>query len=327
MSEKHATLVILAAGMSRRYGRLKQFEELGPYGERMMDYTIYDAIEAGFDKIVFVIRRGFEDEFVKEYINRYKDDNLGVKFTYVFQDMSDVPDLSNYKNNGIDISKRTKPLGTAHALYCARHELEEGIGFAVVGCDDFFGFEAIKNLYDFCINFGNVNIAAMIKYKLTTTLGNSANGVSRGICRFDKFGMLENIKECKKVRWINTGTLDLSIAYVRGTRQFTIDKNTAIETVVSMNAWAFSYDIIKYLERFLKRWIAIETNNDRETCISDFVQFMIRTKNYQIKGIDLDEPNCWFGITSLEDRDNVVATLNSYRMRSRYDRIRYLWEK
>src|SRR5215213_9215421 len=177
------TLVVLAAGMASRYGSMKQTQSFGPGGETIMEYSIHDAIRAGFGKVVFVIRKDFEDNFKKVFEPKL---NGRIKTEYVDQDLTDF-------TGGFEIPKeRTKPWGTAHAVLCAKDVIKEP--FAVINADDFYGRDAFEKAFKFLTTECNEKTYSIIGYELAKTL--SENGtVSRGVCQVDQKGNLVSIAE------------------------------------------------------------------------------------------------------------------------------------
>lgn len=177
------TLVILAAGMASRYGSMKQVESFGPSGETIMDYSIYDAIRAGFGKVVFIIRKQFADNFRSIFEPKLKG---RIATDYVFQEMD------SYTDGFVPAEGRTKPWGTAHAVLCAMEAVKEP--FAVINADDFYGYNAFKNAADFLNTTGNEKTYAIVGYDLLGTLSDYGT-VNRGVCSLDQNGNLAGITE------------------------------------------------------------------------------------------------------------------------------------
>src|SRR5690554_3541499 len=181
------TLLILAAGMGSRYGGLKQVEPVGPNGEAIIDYSIYDAIKAGFGKVVFVIRESFADEFKDKFGSKLQDK---IKIEYVFQELDNLP-------QGFILPKsREKPWGTAHAILVARNAVKEP--FCALNADDFYGYNAYKAMADFLISSTDPHEYAMVGYKLDNTLSEFGS-VSRGVCEIDDNNNLKKIVELTKI--------------------------------------------------------------------------------------------------------------------------------
>lgn len=222
--DKNRTLVIMAAGMGSRFGGLKQIQPVGPSGEFIIDYSIHDAIKAGFNKVVFIIKKSFEKEF-KETIGKRVEGKIKVEYAY--QEFDDLPE-------GVEVpSEREKPFGTGHALYCARHYIDEP--FAVISADDFYGSEAFKDLYD---GLDKTDNNVIIGYEIGSTL--TENGaVKRGVI-FEKDGVLEHLIESKVERIdgvIKCSPLD-------GSKEYTVEENHP----VSMLMYGLQKNVIDYLK-------------------------------------------------------------------------------
>ena len=212
------TLVILAAGMASRYGSMKQVQGFGPNGETIMDYSIYDAIRAGFGKVVFIIRKEFADNFKTIFEPKL---NGKVQTEYVFQEMEYYTD--GYKAH----ADRTKPWGTAHAVLCAKEVVKEP--FAVINADDFYGSNAFENAASFLNNGCNENVYAIVGYDLLRTLSDHGT-VNRGVCGLDAEGNLSTVTER-----INIAKKEGKILCEDGLEP----KELSLETRVSMNFWCF----------------------------------------------------------------------------------------
>ena len=285
------TLFVLAAGMGSRYGGLKQLDGLGPNGETIMDYSIYDAMKAGFGKIVFVIRSSFEKDFKIAVINKFK--NL-IDTEIVFQEISNVPEGSDY------IQEREKPWGTNHAVLMGKDVIHEP--FAVINADDFYGQESFSILADFLRQAeGKKNEYCMIGYHVGNTLSESGS-VSRGVCVVDEQGNLQNVVE------------RTSIEEKGGTIYFVNEKNEEVtiqpDTPVSMNMWGFTPDYFEYSEEFFKEFL--KENGQKlksEFYIPLAVNNLIVDKKVTCKV--LDTPSKWFGVTYAEDRPQVVLKINN----------------
>ena len=231
------TLFILAAGMGSRYGGLKQLDGLGPNGETIMDYSIYDAIKAGFGKIVFVIRESFADDFKTIVLNKFK----GIIDTeIVFQELNKVPEGTSY------IPEREKPWGTNHAVLMGKEVINDP--FAVINADDFYGQESFAVLADYLRAIvGKQNDYCMIGYHVGNTLSESG-AVSRGVCQVDANGFLENVVERTHIE-----EKDGKIVYHNDNGEEDVLEAT---TPVSMNMWGFTPDYFDYSEDFFKSFLA-----------------------------------------------------------------------
>ena len=272
------TLLLLAAGMGSRYGGLKQLDGLGPNGETIMDYSIYDAIQAGFGKIVFVIRKDFEQDFREKVLAKYEGH---IPAEIVFQSLDKLPDGFSVPEN------RVKPWGTNHAVMMAADVIKEP--FCVINCDDFYNREGSANKY------------AMVGFRVGNTL--SENGtVARGICSTDESGNLTTVVERTEIMRV-----DGPLCYKDEKAQWVaVDDNTP----VSMNMWGFTPDYFKYSEEYFKEFLANPdnmTNLKAEFFIPLMVNKLINEKTASVKV--LDTTSKWFGVTYAADREGVVARI------------------
>ncbi len=284
------TLFVLAAGMGSRYGGLKQLDGLGPNGETIMDYSIYDAIRAGFGKIVFVIRKSFEDDFRSIVVEKFK--NI-IDVEVVFQDITDVPEGSSYN------PERAKPWGTNHAVLMGKDVIHEP--FAVINADDFYGKESFAVLADFLRSVENKqNTYCMVGYRVGNTLSESGS-VSRGVCVVDDNNYLQNVVERTSIEEKN------GIIYYADEN----GEDVAIEanTPVSMNMWGFTPDYFDYSLKAFKEFLATEGDKLK----SEFYIPLV-VNNLIVEGKAtckvLDTPSKWFGVTYAEDRPQVVLKIN-----------------
>src|SRR5512133_79083 len=187
------TLLVLAAGMGTRYGGNKQLDEVGPSGETIIDYSIYDAIRAGFGKIVFVIRRDIEEQVKERFVKRLKGK---IEVDYVFQEITNLPE-------GVKVHpERSKPWGTSHAILVAKDKIKEPFG--VINADDFYGAESFSTLYDFLMNDKDPNNYCIVGYKMKNTLSDHGH-VNRGVCRVSSAGLLVNIVETRQIEKLPDG--------------------------------------------------------------------------------------------------------------------------
>lgn len=282
------TLVIMAAGIGSRYGGgIKQLESFGPNGEIIMDYSIHDAVIAGFNRVVFVIRKSLETDF-KEIIGDRIAKILPV--SYVFQEVDDVP-------SGFDINGRTKPWGTVQALLACKNEVKEP--FVVINADDYYGKDAFQKVHDFLIN-GDTTInpmqACMAGFFLKNTMSDNG-GVNRGVCKVDETNHLVEVIETKEL--VKEGTI--AVGSVDGTK-VTVDLNS----YVSMNFWGFMPNIFPILE---ERWLRFLTNWDKENLkdeylLPTFVDQMLKEQKMTVQ--TLETHDSWFGVTYKEDKEVVV---------------------
>ncbi|MDP4270727.1 MAG: nucleotidyltransferase [Bacteroidota bacterium] len=285
------TLFVLAAGMGSRYGGLKQMDGLGPNGETIMDYSIYDAVRAGFGKIVFVIRHSFEDDFRNKIINKYTD---VVPVELVFQELDYLPE-------GFTLNpERAKPWGTNHAVLMGKDAIKEP--FAVINADDFYGRESFAILADALKGLnGKKNEYCMIGYRVGNTLSESG-AVARGVCAVDADDNLTTVVERTHIERI-----DGEVKYKDENDQFVA---IADNTPVSMNMWGFTPDYFDYSESFFKEFLKQNADNIKaEFFIPLVVNDLINSNTIKLKV--LDTPSKWFGVTYAADRPEVVAKINA----------------
>lgn len=281
------TLVILAAGMASRYGSMKQTEGFGPAGETIMDYSIYDAIRAGFAKVVFIIREDFAENFKAVFEPKLKGK---IQTEYVFQKLTSFVD-------GEVPAERTKPWGTGHALLCAKEVVHEP--FAVINADDFYGSDAFKVAADFLQHQCNEKTWALIAYELPKTLSTFGT-VSRGVCKVDANGNLVTINELTKLARVDGQIINQD------------EGNTRIvgeDSKVSMNFWAFHPGIFELTEKMFKTFIAEQKDDPKsEFFIPIIANGFINDYGGEIKVIPTSSD--WFGVTYKEDAPFVKETLN-----------------
>ena len=283
------TLFILAAGMGSRYGGLKQIDGLGPNGEAILDYSVYDALRAGFGKIVFVIRKDFEDDFRRVVLSKYAGK---VQCELCFQSVDKVPAGCTYN------TERTKPWGTNHAVLMGKDLIKEP--FAVINADDFYGKESFQVLADYLKSAeGKKGEYCMVGYRVCNTL--SENGsVSRGVCTTDANGLLTDVVERTKIEDKNG-----SIVFTENDVDTPLDPNTP----VSMNMWGFTPEYFDYTEKAFKVFLSEHGQELKsEFYIPTLVNDLIVTGKATCKV--LDTPSKWFGVTYSEDRPQVVMKIN-----------------
>ncbi|HAE25049.1 MAG: nucleotidyltransferase [Bacteroidaceae bacterium] len=287
------TLFLLAAGMGSRYGGLKQLDGLGPNGETIMDYSIYDAIHSGFGKLVFVIRKDFEQEFRDKVASKYEG-HLPVEI--VFQSLEDLPE-------GFTVPEgRTKPWGTNHAVLMGKDVIKEP--FAVINCDDFYGADSFRVMGKFLSDLpeGSKNRYAMVGFRVGNTLSESGT-VSRGVCGTDAKGYLSDVVERTKIQRI-----DGEVKYLEddGTTWTAIPDTTP----VSMNFWGFTPDYFKYSQEYFKYFLGLEstkTNLKAEFFIPLMMDKLIKDNTATCEVLDTSSK--WFGVTYPEDRPDTVAKI------------------
>ena len=287
------TLVVLAAGLGSRFGGLKQIEPIGPSGEFLIDYSVYDAIKAGFSKVVFVIKKENEEIFKNTISNRIK----GIKIEYAYQEMNNLP---------IDITiNREKPLGTAHALYCAK-DLIDG-PFALISSDDFYGRESYNILSNYLDNEKGL---CVIGYPIGSTLSNEGE-VKRGVILKDG-DIVNSIVECKVKKNGNV----INCTPLNGSNSFEVTSNNSC----SMLMYGFNTNIFDVLEEMLTEFLRNEDLKTKEFLLPDVVDVYV--KKGLVKVIDT---SCkWIGMTYKEDLLNVKKEINELIENGIYPKN--LWE-
>lgn len=283
------TLFVLAAGMGSRYGGLKQLDGVGPSGETIMDYSIFDAVNAGFGKLVFVIRDTFENDFREKIVKKYE---KKIPVELVFQDINNLPEGFTAPEG------REKPWGTNHAVMMGKDVINEP--FAVINADDFYGRESYKVLCDFLMKLESSNDEyCMIGYRVGNTLSESGT-VARGICETDIESNLTGVVERTQIKRI-----DGVVKYKDENDQWIeIDDNTP----VSMNMWGFTPDYFRYSEDYFVNFLKENADNLKaEYFIPLLVNDLIIKNKVNVKV--LDTPSKWFGVTYAQDRPEVVTKL------------------
>ena len=295
------TLVIMAAGMGSRFGGLKQVEPVGPNGEFILDYSVYDAIKAGFTKVVFIIKEENYDLF-RETVGKRVESKINVE--YAFQKLEDVPDFVNIPEN------RVKPWGTSHAILSSEKYVNEP--FMVINADDFYGFDPYKKIKEYFDNNKNNNEYVMIGYNVKNTL--TENGaVKRGVCSTNESNNLVKLVESsveEKNGEIIATPLDDKIP------SFKVDSNT----LVSMNVWGFNPSLYSYLN--VQKDAFFKDNEEKlESCeflLPTSIFELIEEGKVKVNVIDTDEK--WFGITYKEDKESLVNSINKMIEDGKYPR-------
>lgn len=284
-------LIVLAAGMGSRYGGLKQMDSFGPHGENIIDYSVYDAMQAGFDTIVFVIREQFQEQFQKFFGGKF---DHRLKVHYVTQELEDLP-AGHVVPEG-----REKPWGTAHAVLIARNIIDKPFG--VINADDFYGRDAFMKLSGALEDMEITGEYCVIGYPLKNTLSEHG-AVNRGVCEVTEDGFLEEIVEVRKIKRDLTGR----IAYPqdRGAKG-TLDEHT----LVSMNMWGFLPDYFHIAEEQFRQFLAASSEErDAEYYIPTLVDHLISTGQKRVRVIPSDSQ--WFGVTFKEDKPEVKRKLQN----------------
>lgn len=291
---KKPTLVVLAAGMGSRYGGLKQMDEFGPNGETIIDYSIYDAIRAGFGKVVFIIRDSFREAFVDFFSAKLKGK---IEVEFVSQELYKLPDGFTCP------ADRVKPWGTAHAVMMASEVVREP--FLVINADDYYGVEAYEVAAEFFRTHpgdkDGKKLYNVIGYKLVNTLSEFGT-VNRGVCKGDAEGNLVSIEECKKIGWDDQGKI--SFPGPDGTPRFLAETD-----IVSMNMWGFYPSYFDFFEREFSRFLAASIQDlTSEYYIPDLIDLLIAQDEADVKILSSD--SSWFGVTYKEDKPFVVEKLS-----------------
>ncbi len=282
------TLLVLAAGIGSRYGSLKQIDTFGPSGETIVDYSVYDAIRAGFGKIVFVIRRNIEKEFKEVFSGKFSDD---IIVDYVLQELDILPEGLSVPNG------REKPWGTGHAVMVAEEKIQEP--FAVINADDFYGQQSFQVVHDHLVGFSPDKLdACLVGFKLKNTVSEYGY-VSRGICEVDDRHILNDIVERTHIE-------------KEGNRYFLEEDgevfNLTGEETVSMNLMGFSPAAFRYFREGFYRFM--EENKDelkKEYFLPSVLNKIVHTEAAMVKV--LHTPEKWFGITYKEDKPVAKETL------------------
>jgi NDP-sugar pyrophosphorylase family protein len=286
MEPTSPTLVILAAGMGSRYGGIKQIQGFGPGGETLMDYSVYDAIRTGFNKIVFVIRKDFASEFKEIFEPRLKD---RIEMEYVYQEMDSFTE-------GLAVpEERKKPWGTAHAVLCAMEVVKEP--FAVINADDFYGHDAFKKAGNFLESECTPDRYAILGYDLLQTLSEYGT-VNRGVCQVDAEGNLSSI-----VERINVAMTDGKVICDDDKKP----KELPLNASVSMNFWCFHPSIFDYTQKLFREFLRDNIHNPKSEFFIPIVADQFIKDGGTIKVIRTHVP--WFGVTYKEDAPQVEKSL------------------
>lgn len=300
------TLLIMAAGMGSRYGGMKQIDKVDDEGDKIIDFSIYDAVHAGFDKVVFVIKRENLEIFQSEIGDRIRDH---IKIEYAFQELQNIPDGYSVPNG------RTKPWGTAHAVLSAADVVKGP--FAVINADDFYGADAFRQAYDFLVNTSSGHYA-MVAYELRNTL--TENGtVSRGICSVMSSQLLEEVVERTKIRRAGA---DAEYTEDDGATWKHLSGNSA----TSMNFWCFSLDFMGLIGEHFERFIAEEVPEDpmkKECYLPTVVSSLLSEGKCDVKILRTSEK--WHGVTYKEDKPALVYAIKAMKENGVYPRV--LWNE
>ena len=296
------TLVILAAGMASRYGSMKQVEGFGPSGETIMDYSIYDAIRAGFGKVVFIIRKEFYENFREAFESKISDK---IETEYVFQELDMYTD-------GFEVpAERSKPWGTAHAVLCAKEKVKEP--FAVINADDFYGHDGFEKAAQFLMHDCSDKVYSIIGYELLKTLSDNGT-VNRGVCEVDKSGNLISIAERLNVfRQGNVIVCDDGMQ----------PRELPLETQVSMNFWCFTPAVFEYSQKLFRQFLQENIKKPKaEFFIPIVADQYIKSGEGVIRVIPTSAQ--WFGVTYKEDAPMVRESIAKLVQAGEYPES--LWE-
>ena len=275
------SLLVMAAGMGSRYGGLKQLDAVGPSGETIIDYSVYDAIQAGFNKVVFIIRKDFEDEFRLQITEKYSGK---IRVEFAFQDLHDLPDGFTCPEG------RKKPWGTGHAILAASGMIHEP--FVAINGDDFYGRESFKVVADYYLS--GADDFSMVAFQLDKTLS-TFGGVTRGLC---------TVKEGKLDTVIETGELQIAGQGVTSDRNIKLDGSEP----VSMNVWGFTPVLFKYLREMFVEFLHDEGNKLKsEYLIPSVVNELIQSDREDVHV--LRSASSWFGVTYKDDRPFVMEEI------------------
>jgi len=287
------TLLLMAAGSGSRYGKLKQFDDLGPVEEFLMEFSIFDAISAGFTHIV-VITKAANQSFLQEYLSKRLPKD--IKLDVLVQDINDLPEAVSLA------VKREKPWGTAHAVWTARNVIKSE--FVIINADDYYGKQAFEGAANFVKNNSSNKTYALVGYNLKDTLSEHGS-VSRGVCSVDN-GHLISIEEHTKIEAVDEEIIDADSGKI-------LDP----ETIVSMNFWICNPSIFNYIETYFKNFLSIPENLEKSEIYLPFVaQEMMANGLIDINIISSNSE--WFGVTYYEDKAEAVNTLQDLTNKNKY---------
>ncbi|MGF1586254.1 MAG: NDP-sugar synthase [Bacteroidales bacterium] len=283
------TLLIMAAGLGSRYGSLKQIEPIGPGGEAIIDYSVYDAIRAGFGKVVFVIKKEIEADFQGSLLKRFEN---RIETSYVFQELDMLPEGFSLPPD------RKKPWGTAHAILISESAIDTP--FAAINADDFYGYESFSELNSFLTGKNKETDYCMVGYKLKNTLSEHGT-VSRGLCDIDDKGFLRTVTELTKIKQEGAG-----IVYYENDEKISLPE----ESIVSMNMWGFNESVFQKIKERFSAFLEESINDPKaEFYIPTMVDLLIKSGEARVKVLNSNAT--WFGITYKEDKEAVKQSVLS----------------
>lgn len=302
------TLVILAAGMGSRYGGLKQIDTIGSNGESIIDFTIYDAIQNGFNKLVLIIKKEHQELFEEHLVKKIRP---FINVEYAYQELTDIP-------SNVEIPKeRTKPWGTSHALLACRNTLKDD-PFIICNADDYYGKDAFRIVSEYFDTNKDNNSYCMVGYKIENTLSEHGT-VTRGICHKNDNNELTNIKETFEIKW--NANKD-GVEYIEDEQTKSLD----LGTPASMNFWGFYPSIINKIKEVFDKDIVegVKINPLKyEALLPNYVGKLINNKDTSVKV--LVSKDSWFGVTYKEDKPFVVEKIQSFKDKGLYPED--LWKK
>lgn len=294
------TIVVMAAGLGSRYGGVKQIERLGPDGEILMEYAIYDAVNAGFNKIVLILKPEIYAD-VKELFGDRIEKSTGIKIDYAFQTMD------RFTESRPEFKDRTKPFGTVHAVICAKDFIKTP--FAVMNADDYYGAEAFRVISRKLEELHGAQDAAMVAYRLKNTVSPFGT-VTRGVCMV-RDGLLSGVKETYKIKLMPDGT-------IRDTSESENGPVLPPDTFVSMNLWGYHQDILPVMERYFADFLAALPEDElKAECLLPTMMGEL-TDSGRIKIAVLSTNDRWFGLTYKEDKPGAVAALTALHENGTY---------
>lgn len=294
------TIVVMAAGLGSRYGGVKQIERLGPDGEILMEYAIYDAVNAGFNKIVLILKPEIYAD-VKELFGDRIEKSTGIKIDYAFQTMD------RFTESRPEFKDRAKPFGTVHAVICAKDFIKTP--FAVMNADDYYGAEAFRVISRKLEELHGAQDAAMVAYRLKNTVS-SFGTVTRGVCMV-RDGLLSGVKETYKIKLMPDGT-------IRDTSESENGPVLPPDTFVSMNLWGYHQDILPVMERYFADFLAALPEDElKAECLLPTMMGEL-TDSGRIKIAVLSTNDRWFGLTYKEDKPGAVAALTALHENGTY---------
>jgi len=310
----NTTLLVLAAGMGSRYGGLKQMDPMGPNGETVLDYSVFDAVRAGFTRVIFVIRKDFADDFKAKIGDKFSDK---IEVLYAYQDLNDLPEGFSLPED------RTKPWGTTHAILAARELIDSP--FAVINADDFYGADAYQRIADYfnshytddsgtLASHTNKNSAkehfCMVGYHLSNTLSEHGH-VNRGICSTEN-GFLIDVEEHTEIQIDGDGTC-------RGNNLTSQRVDISPDAIVSMNFWGFTPKLMLHLEEHFINFLKERGSEMKSECyIPTVVDDLIKAGLADCKA--LKTSSSWFGVTYPDDKQVCVESLEALISKGAYPR-------